>query len=178
MIKENDMIRYLTAISLCAMSQLNSIRYTDDIANALNLAQQELAIYQQQNVPVGDHENLINFLQFYKSWYQAVTPAPINLIIQLSPQAMAYVNSLKRIAEQAGFVVLREPAFSHWPKGKDSFAQAGRSKLKPIGDTFYQAVIKITKQQLQNNRVVSQQQEMATTAIPLSPLEPLKTKLF
>ena len=77
-----------------------------------------------------DRDNLVNYLGYYRSWYQAVTPAPQDLFIKLSSNAKDLVKKIKDIAVE----FTTQPA-----------AMAGSSKLTKDGEKFYQDVIKKLK---------------------------------
>ena len=80
-----------------------------------------------------DQANLIQYLNYYRSWYQAVTPAPRALVESLSPAAVIFIDQLRAIAEQ--FITTPEQ-------------RPGASKLSAAGNCFYQKIILLTKSQL------------------------------
>lgn len=108
--------------------------------HALATAQQALNFY-KRNAPKTDYNNLLAYLDFYRSWYQSVTPAPMPLIEQLSLAALQFVSQLKHIAQD--FTIKT-------PRGI-----AGASRLTPEGELFYQEVIQMVQEQLIENKLAS-----------------------
>lgn len=76
-------------------------------------------------------EKVINYLSFYRSWYQAVTPAPTDSYKQLSEESKKLVDQLKRW----GDTFIAEP----------EKMMPGASRLSEEGQSFYQAVIAALK---------------------------------
>jgi hypothetical protein len=68
-----------------------------------------------------------NYLNYYRSWYQAVAPAPVGFFESLSPKSQNFIAEIKKLAEK--FVVTPEKMMP------------GASKLSAEGEKFYQKVI-------------------------------------
>lgn len=49
---------------------------------------------------ISDVAKAIQYLKYYKSWYQSVTPAPASLRESLSRQALNFVNNIKQYADE------------------------------------------------------------------------------
>lgn len=81
-----------------------------------------------------DLKHLIEYIEFYTSWYQAVTPAPRDLYDSLSDEAHEFVEELKTIAK----------VFERKPK---PFLM-GATRLNPEGKIFYQRVLKSLRKKL------------------------------
>jgi hypothetical protein len=54
----------------------------------------------KRTAPLSDVRRLRDYLGYYRSWYQAVTPAPKALYESLSPEARAVANQLKEYAQR------------------------------------------------------------------------------
>jgi len=106
--------------------------------HALAAAQQALTLYKYRG-PQAEYNKLIDYLQYYRSWYQAVTPAPRSLVEQLSSDALLYVKNLQSAVNEFALV---SPAIA------GSRGQIGASTLSPEGERFYQKVIAMTREQL------------------------------
>ncbi|HVW98990.1 MAG TPA: hypothetical protein VHA52_00900 [Candidatus Babeliaceae bacterium] len=77
-----------------------------------------------------DINRLYEYLTYYRSWYQAVTPPPSDLYESLSDQAKALIKQLKHYAEQ--FI-------QHPP------ARAGATSLSKEGDQWYQNILSLLR---------------------------------
>ncbi len=111
-------------VSTTQMSPLSAAK-----AQAFNKVDKYLA-----SATEADRNKLVKYLGFYRSWYQAVTPAPQDLYNQLSRKAKKLAASIKEIAKE--FTI-------------QSKSLIGSSKLTKDGVTFYTEVIN----RLQNGQV-------------------------
>ncbi len=87
--------------------------------------QQTLARYLGQATPE-DLALLMKYLGYYRSWYQAVRPAPVGLYESLSQSARHVIHDLQEYAQQ----------FTRQPQP----ALPGSSRLTIEGEKFYQSV--------------------------------------
>lgn len=81
-----------------------------------------------QTASLEDLNNLKKYISFYRSWYQAVAPAPRNLEATLSPQAKKAVALIKTTAEK---YFMQEP-IQRMP---------GASRLSVDGTKYYDKII-------------------------------------
>lgn len=116
----------------CLVAQSNDGDSRTQLHNSLAMAQQALIIY-RQSAPEQEYPIMLEFLHYYRSWYQAVTPPPMSLVEQLSPAALKFIAQLKFIARQ----------FEQAPRGIP-----GASRLTIQGEQFYQTVIDMVQSQL------------------------------
>jgi hypothetical protein len=121
----------------CLVAQNGDDQSPAQLKQALASAQKAINVY-QRSAPEQEYQILLEFLRYYRSWYQAVTPAPISLIERLSPAALKFIAQLKFIA-----------------KTFEQKAQAmpGATRLSETGDQFYQAVIAMVENQLINKQL-------------------------
>jgi hypothetical protein len=92
-----------------------------------------------QTTSLEELENLKYYISFYRSWYQAVTPAPKNLEDTLSPQAKKSVNLIKSTAEK---YFMQEP-IQRMP---------GASRLSLDGTKYYDKVINWLAMKIEHKR--------------------------
>lgn len=107
----------------------------------------------QANIKHLDNEfpKLVEYLNFFRSWYQSVSPAPQSLLESLSPDAQRYVQTLKDIAQKHGFVQ---------PYSNDqAVARTGTSRLSADGEKFYTNIIERTSDDFTTRGWVIQQQK-------------------
>lgn len=93
-------------------------------------AQKLIAKYKETATPQ-ELEKVINYLTYYRSWYQAVSPAPADSYKQMSPNSKKLVNQLRELGDR--FIV------------KPEKMMPGSSRLSPEGDNFYQTAIEELK---------------------------------
>jgi len=105
------------------------------LAEPLLQASRAFDAYQATDPSPQDINNVLKYVTYYRSWYQAVTPAPINLINSLSPAAKAYIKQLQAIAK----------IFETIPENRP-----GSSRLSMAGNCFYQKIIRLTKHQVRD----------------------------
>lgn len=123
----------ICGLTACLATNSNQ-DYTDfQIEQAVAMAQKAVNVY-QQTAPEQEFPIMLEFLRYYRSWYQAVTPAPIRLVEQLSPAALKFIAQLKSIANR----------FTQTPQA----GLMGASRLSAEGERFYQQVITMVQSQL------------------------------
>lgn len=123
----------LCGLTTCLATNSNQ-NYTDvQLEQTVAMAQKALNTY-QQTAPAQEFPVTLAFLHYYRSWYQAVTPAPIRLIESLSPAALKFIAQLKALANQ----------FTQTPQA----GLMGASRLSPEGERFYEKVIDMVQNQL------------------------------
>jgi hypothetical protein len=125
-------ILVLSYLTICVTTQTNPDISQLQIQRALMTAQQALNVY-QRNAPEQEYALLYEYMQYYRSWYQAVTPAPIQLVEQLSPAALKFIAQLKYAAQP----------FTRAPRN-----MPGSSRLTAQGEQFFQAVVQMVRSQL------------------------------
>lgn len=107
------------------------------VQSALADAKKALNVYVAASRPENPNsEDMVKYLGYFKSWYQSVKPAPVELYdkINSSQAATAYINELKRIAQQF--------------KKEPTPGMSGASSLSADGVTFYQYVIDMAQKRL------------------------------
>ncbi len=100
-------------------------------ATALEQVKKELEHLQ---ITTSELSHLGEYLEFYASWYAAVTPASKELCDSLPQQALRFVERLKQLARP--FEV------------KTDRRRLGSSKLSENGWRFYQQVIKMVQKKI------------------------------
>lgn len=125
-------------LTACLMAPGNEqdISYMQ-LHRALVTAQQALNEY-QHSAPEQDYQNLLEYMRYYRSWYQAVTPAPIRLVEQLSPAALKFIAQIKHAASP----------FTRAPQGIP-----GSTRLTEEGERFYRTLISMAESQLIDNQI-------------------------
>lgn len=132
-------IVFICGLTVCLFATSNQ-DYSDlQLQQSLAAAQRALTAYQHA-APEQDYQNLVAFLHYYRSWYQAVTPAPMGLISSLSPAALKFIAQLKAIAK----------SFVRAPQGIP-----GSSRLTAPGEQFYQSVIAMAQSQLIDKKIAT-----------------------
>jgi hypothetical protein len=81
-----------------------------------------------------DLEHLAEYLEFYASWYAAVTPASAELRESLPPRALEFVEKIKKIANPL--------------ERKADRRLMGASRLSAEGKLFYKQVIEALQRKL------------------------------
>lgn len=107
----------MAGIYFCLFANPASTKYQA----ALNKAQQAL---QDLNVADDDLQNLIEYMEYYASWYASVTPAPVVLKQTLSPASLAFIEQVKNIAKPF------ERAADRRRLGSSRLTQEGKSLYK------------------------------------------------
>jgi len=132
-------VRRITQLSLilCGLTIFLSTNSNHDYSDlqlqqSLAVAQKALNVY-QRSAPEQEFPIMLEFLHYYRSWYQAVTPAPMELIRHLSPAALKFIAQLKAIAQ----------TFTRAPQNIP-----GSSRLTEQGEQFYEAVMRMAQSQL------------------------------
>lgn len=120
----------LIVISVCFIATSSFIMAKSALENALGEAQNALKTYKATNPSSADKADVAEYLTYYRSWYQAVRPASVELIerIKANQATQTYIDMLKLIVKKYRFV--------QRPSGL-----MGASKLSSDGNTFYQEVI-------------------------------------
>lgn len=121
--------------SLIALLVIGASTFTHSLygAHELQRASRRIDKYLKHSSPT-DTANVFEYLHYYPSWYQAVTPAPVTLVESLSHRARNLIESLKEIAKD--FEIKPTPQLP------------GSSRLSPEGRAYYEEVIKIFKSKL------------------------------
>ncbi len=112
---------------------LNSVRL--DPALEKPLIKAEKALEEYKNSPrrnPAEGERLVEYLGFYRSWYQSVTPASTALIDSLSTAALEYVGKLQKIVAENRDLAARKGAPG---------TMTGSSRLTELGSKFYETII-------------------------------------
>lgn len=79
-----------------------------------------------------DATNLIEYMEYYSSWYAGVTPAPVALYEKLSPQAEKFIKDIKQIVKPL--------------ERKPNRRLMGGTRLSNEGRTFYKNFIYFLRQ--------------------------------
>lgn len=103
---------------------------------AFNQIKPELDRYKAKVSP-DQLSDLVNYLGYYRSWYQSVSPAPRDLTEKLSKQSNNLVNLIRKNAEP--FVTDQSDA---------NKSIVGASKLSQDGDEYYQMIIDYLNQKI------------------------------
>lgn len=123
---------FLGGLTVCLIARQEQDVSDMQLQRALVTAQQALNEY-QYSAPEQDYQNLLEYVRYYRSWYQAVTPAPIRLVEQLSPAALKFIAQIKYAVSP----------FTRAPQGIP-----GSTRLTETGEQFYRTVISMIESQL------------------------------
>ena len=106
-------------------TQMNSQTYS----RALEQAQE---LIDELDLDPADFQHMIEFIEFYLSWYAPVTPAPYTLRESLSPTACTFIDELKAITK----------VFECTTPTK----RLGASRLSQEGKNFYNEILEILRE--------------------------------
>ncbi len=101
------------------------------LERALHLARKEI---NRLFLTRSELEHLTEYLEFYASWYAAVTPASAELRNSLSKQALDFIAKIKKIAKPL--------------ERKPDRRLMGASRLSDDGKKFYQKIIEELQKKL------------------------------
>jgi hypothetical protein len=87
-------------------------------------AAEKMIVAYVKNNSLDDIAHTIQYLNYYKSWYQSVRPAPVSLQEKLSPESHYLINYFKTFATQ------------HFTLKSDRFLPGAR-KLTCFGDAYF-----------------------------------------
>ncbi len=131
------MIKKLANISLILLLSVTFITIeaksrTEKLQKALQKADKR--IEKLDGISKNDLMNLIEYLEFYASWYAAVTPAAAGLREALSPDASTFVQKMKKYAKPL--------------QKKTDRRLMGSSRLSEEGKTFYKNVLQVLRKKI------------------------------
>jgi hypothetical protein len=90
----------------------------------------KLRDYEAKTTPA-ERDNFVKYLEYYKSWYQSVTPAPVEITNKLTPNDRAAEYAIKYEAQD----------FVTEPVQTEEKPRMGASKLSRAGEDYYLMVI-------------------------------------
>lgn len=99
---------------------------------AFNRIKHDLDRYKESKVGQSELQDLIEYLGYYRSWYQSVSPAPQELYQKLSRKSRQLVELIKKNAKQ--FEITRQQDDRTKP-------MMGSSRLTNNGHEYYQLTI-------------------------------------
>jgi len=127
---------YMIALMVC----VNQISAAVDMQAALADVDNAYSGYESSNPTMDERHALLDYLKYYRSFYQLVTPPPRDLIEKITPAARAYVTALKKIVEKNKLA------------GDSTRGMTGTSRLSSNGEKLYEKAIDMLQKKFSSQK--------------------------